>query len=186
MRALEFITGHVRFITRLILTNSNWKPPKCELPIMFLASNSVHNHEGQKYLCPCHNSKNFEQIHWNQIFCRMYGLAVMLSISRLTTSKTINKIWSHCVNDRKKSLRRFAAIWRQNVNEFTVLASSILHSTYPGYLLVCKSFLKIFTQKTLIYALSKWFILSSDKGSFTNYVYKKRWVGSSKNVNFVR
>ena len=64
----------------------------------------------------------------------MYGLAVMLSISRLTTRKTINKIWSHCVNDRKKSLRRFAAIWRQNVNEFTVLASSILHSTYPGYI----------------------------------------------------
>ena len=43
---------------------------------------------------PCHNSKNFEQIHWNQLFCRMYGLAVMLSISTRTTSKTINKIWN--------------------------------------------------------------------------------------------
>ena len=33
--------------------------------------------------CPCYNTKNFEQIHWNQLFCGMYGLAVMLTISTL-------------------------------------------------------------------------------------------------------
>ena len=40
----------------------------------------------------CHNTKNFEQIHWNQLFCGMCGLAVMLSIPRLTTSKNIDEM----------------------------------------------------------------------------------------------
>ena len=53
------------------------------LAIKFLASNSLHNHWGQKWLCPCHNAKNFEQTHWNQLFFGMYGLAVILSISSL-------------------------------------------------------------------------------------------------------
>ena len=35
---------------------------------------------------------NSEQNQWNKIFCRMYGLAVMLSISRWTTTKNIAKI----------------------------------------------------------------------------------------------
>ena len=39
-----------------------------------------------------HNTKNFEQIHWNQLFFGVYGLPVMLSISRLTTSKNIDEI----------------------------------------------------------------------------------------------
>ena len=36
-----------------------------------------------------HNTNNFEQIHWNQLFCGMYGLVVMLSFS---TSKNIDEI----------------------------------------------------------------------------------------------
>ena len=36
-------------------------------------------------------TKNFEQIHRNQLFCGMYGLAVMLSISTWTTSKNIDE-----------------------------------------------------------------------------------------------
>ena len=59
---------------------------------VFLASNSLHNHGGQKLLCQCYNRNNFEQIHWNKLFCGMYGLAVMLSIPRQTTSRNINEI----------------------------------------------------------------------------------------------
>ena len=36
--------------------------------------------------------KSFEQIHWNKVFCAMYGLTVMLSILTPTTSKNIDKI----------------------------------------------------------------------------------------------
>ena len=36
--------------------------------------------------------KEFEQIHWNQLFCGIYGLAVMLSISTWTTSTNIDEI----------------------------------------------------------------------------------------------
>ena len=73
------------------------KVPKRALAIMCFASNNLHNHEGKKLSCPSQNTKNFEQIHWNQIFCWMYGLAMMLSISRLTTSKNIDEIkTAHC------------------------------------------------------------------------------------------
>jgi hypothetical protein len=60
--------------------------------IVFLASNSLYNLGGQKRSCPCYNPKNFEQIHWRKLFCRMYGLAVILSISTWTTMCLINKI----------------------------------------------------------------------------------------------
>ena len=33
-----------------------------------------------------------EKIHWNQLFCGMYDLAVMLSITRQTNSKNIDEI----------------------------------------------------------------------------------------------
>ena len=36
--------------------------------------------------------KEFEQIHWNKLFCRIYGLAVMLSIPRQPASKNIEEI----------------------------------------------------------------------------------------------
>ena len=36
--------------------------------------------------------KEIEQINWSQIFCRMYGLAMMLSISTRTSNKNIDKI----------------------------------------------------------------------------------------------
>ena len=76
-----------------------WDGPHVELKcqsvrsITFFASNSLHNHGGQKYLCACHNPKNFKQIHWNQLFCVMYSLTVMLSIStRTIASKNIDDI----------------------------------------------------------------------------------------------
>ena len=59
---------------------------------VFLASNSLHDLGGQKRFCWCYNTKFFEQSQWNKTFCRMYGLAVMLSISRRTTIKNIDKI----------------------------------------------------------------------------------------------
>ena len=52
---------------------------------------SLHNHGDQKQSCPRHNTKNLEQIHWKQFFCGIYGLAEMLSISKLTTSKDIDE-----------------------------------------------------------------------------------------------
>ena len=60
---------------------------------VFLASNSLHDIGGKKikkYIC--YNTKNFEQSHWDKIFYRMYGLAVMLFISRWTTTTNIDKI----------------------------------------------------------------------------------------------
>ena len=56
---------------------------------MFLASNSLHDLEDKKWICPCYNSLNFKQIRCNTFFCRMYGLAVMLSVTISTTSKNI-------------------------------------------------------------------------------------------------
>ena len=35
-----------------------------------------------------------EQIHWNQLFFEMYGLAVVLTIPKLTTSKNIDETLS--------------------------------------------------------------------------------------------
>ena len=60
--------------------------------IVFLASNSLHNLGSQNLSCPCYHPKNFEQIHWSKLFCKMYGLPVMLSISTWTNSKNINKM----------------------------------------------------------------------------------------------
>ena len=62
-----------------------WDEPniECALAIAFLASNSLHNHGGQKLSCPSYNTKNFEQIHCNKLFCGMFGLAMMPSISTL-------------------------------------------------------------------------------------------------------
>ena len=62
---------------------------------VFLASNSLHDLGGQIKLCSCYNTKNFEQTHWNKTFYRMYGLAMMLSISTQTNLKNIDKIVLH-------------------------------------------------------------------------------------------
>ena len=74
------------------------------IAIVFLASNSLHLDTNQdflhkkwylglqkvkKWLCTCYNTKNFEQIHWSKMFCRMYCLAAMLSVTTPTTSKNI-------------------------------------------------------------------------------------------------
>ena len=60
---------------------------------VFLASNSLHDLWGQKKICPCLNSLNFEQIQWNKIFHRMYGLAVNLIMSVSGHPSIINEIW---------------------------------------------------------------------------------------------
>ena len=45
---------------------------------VYLASNSLHEVRGQRKSCPCLNLYNFEQIQWNKLFHRIYGLAVNL------------------------------------------------------------------------------------------------------------
>ena len=59
---------------------------------VFLASNSLHDLWGQKKICPCLNSLNFEQIQWNKIFHRMYGLAVNIIMSVSGHPSIINEI----------------------------------------------------------------------------------------------
>ena len=44
------------------------------------------------YYVTCHNRKNFAQFFWNQLFCGMFCLAMMLSIPRFSTSKNIDEI----------------------------------------------------------------------------------------------
>ena len=34
--------------------------------MMFLASNSLHDLRGQKWLCPCYHRRHLQQIHWNK------------------------------------------------------------------------------------------------------------------------
>ena len=41
--------------------------------------------EAEFILSPCYHTKHLKQIHWSTIFCRMYGLVVMLTIPRSTT-----------------------------------------------------------------------------------------------------
>ena len=41
---------------------------------------------------PMVSRNTFQQIHWNNIFCRMYGLALMLSVATRTPLKNIDKI----------------------------------------------------------------------------------------------
>ena len=61
-----------------------WDHPNLELkcqsvrtPIQFLAANSLHKLRGEKKLC-----SEFWTNYSNKIFCRIYGLAMMLTISR--------------------------------------------------------------------------------------------------------
>ena len=37
-------------------------------------------------------ARHLQQINWNKTFCRMHGLAVMLSVATRRTSKNIDKI----------------------------------------------------------------------------------------------
>ena len=53
--------------------------------------NSIDS-EVKKKLCPCYNGRNFEQNQSNISFCRMYGTAVMQTISNSTIIKNIDKM----------------------------------------------------------------------------------------------
>ena len=51
------------------------------------------------FLSPCHHERHLQQIHWFKIFCRMYGLVVMLTIPSSSPMSLINKIgvlWYEC------------------------------------------------------------------------------------------
>ena len=41
--------------------------------MMFLAFNSLHNLGVQKWSCPYYHTRKLRQIHWNKVFCGMYG-----------------------------------------------------------------------------------------------------------------
>ena len=60
--------------------------PKCALTIEPTEIKPNHAY------VTCYNTKNLEQIHWYKLFGGMYGLAVMMSISKQTTNKNIGKM----------------------------------------------------------------------------------------------
>ena len=60
---------------------------KCALPITFSITMKVKNNHAHVT-----TQKILNKIHWNKLFCGMYGLAMMVSIPRLTTSKNIDEI----------------------------------------------------------------------------------------------
>ena len=83
-------------------------------------------------LCPrevCH--PKLEQIHWNQLFCGMYGLAVMLSFSTRTTSKNIDEI-SRDNRDKfqKNALRKVSCFWLIIKTFIYLLQLKLLLNTY--------------------------------------------------------
>ena len=48
--------------------------------------------EAEFFLSPCYHARHLQQFQWFKIFCRMYGLVVMLTIPTSTTMSLINKI----------------------------------------------------------------------------------------------
>ena len=85
-----------------------------------LASNSLHNLIVKKWSCPCYKPKNFEQIHWSKLFCRMFGLA-------LTTSKIIVKIINKIQIERGLStfISGAISILEPSVGKRTILVVSL-------------------------------------------------------------
>ena len=45
---------------------------------------------GRIFLSPCYQARLLQQIYWFKIFCRMYGLIMMLTIPRSSTVSLIN------------------------------------------------------------------------------------------------
>ena len=43
------------------------------------------------FLILCYHTRHLEQIHWNENFCRMYGLAVIASVARLNICQILLK-----------------------------------------------------------------------------------------------
>ena len=43
--------------------------------------------------CTCYNAKHFGQIHWTKKISRMHSLAVMLFVTKQTTSENIDKMY---------------------------------------------------------------------------------------------
>ena len=88
---LLFWGWHENFQTKLrnfkaeipILKN---KKNKNSLKIFFLRL------EAEFFLSPCYHARHLQQIHWNQIFCKMHGLASNLSIPTRMHLSLINKI----------------------------------------------------------------------------------------------
>ena len=64
--------------------------PKCALRLVFLTSTASITSEVKNNMLQI---KEFEQNQWNKNFCRMYGLAVMLSISRPIPLKILIRLY---------------------------------------------------------------------------------------------
>ena len=58
----------------------------------------------------CHNIKMCEQIHQNQHFSGIYGLAVILSIPRLTTSTNVDEIGISQKQNTLAKLQKFSVL----------------------------------------------------------------------------
>ena len=93
-------------------TNFELKCQSVRRDMMCMASNSLYNLRGQKLSCPCYHSRHLQKIHKNKMFCRMYGLGVMLDIARPKVHISIQIVvyrymswmyeWTICVFARVK------------------------------------------------------------------------------------
>ena len=61
--------------------------------------------EAEFFLSPCYHARHLQQIHWFKIFCRIYGLAVMLTITRSSHMSLINEIINEINVVKECSLR---------------------------------------------------------------------------------
>ena len=75
--------------------------------------------EAEFFFSPCHHARHLQQIHWFKIFCRMYGLAVMLTIPTSSTCLLLIR-WPLQIEIRKKLaknlVKRKAVIMYTNPN----------------------------------------------------------------------
>ena len=83
----------------------------------FWASSSLHEVGGQKKLCPCWTLMNFEQILWNKVFCRMFGLVVMEGMTLSGHPLIINKI-GRFLNSNSKQIKKEFWIVMKNIFDF--------------------------------------------------------------------
>ena len=56
---------------------------------------------GWVFLVLCYHARHLQQIHWNENFCRMYGLAVIASIARLNICQILMRFLWVLVQSRK-------------------------------------------------------------------------------------
>ena len=82
---LEFVWNSLGILKCILTQNSRSKSQFEIFSFKKTAFFFFSRLEAEFFLSPCHHARHLQQIHWFKIFCRMYGLAVMLTIPRSST-----------------------------------------------------------------------------------------------------